>query len=44
MPSGTLFVDLKPEAQPATRGDVDRLLEKITALEAAVAAGNGGKA
>ena len=37
MPSGTLFVELRPEAQPATRGDIDRLLAKITELEAAVA-------
>jgi uncharacterized membrane protein YcaP (DUF421 family) len=36
MPSGTLFVDLKDEAQPATRGDIDELLAKIAALEAAV--------
>jgi uncharacterized membrane protein YcaP (DUF421 family) len=43
MPSGTLFVDLKPEAQPATRGDVDRLMAKIAELEAAVAGGPGGK-
>ena len=41
MPSGILFVDLKPAAQPATRGDVERLMAKLAELEAAVA---GGKA
>jgi len=39
MPSGTLFVDLKTDAQPATRGDIDRLLAKIAELEAAVSGG-----
>jgi uncharacterized membrane protein YcaP (DUF421 family) len=41
-PSGTLFVDLRQDAQPATRGDIDRLLTKIAALEAAVAGGAKG--
>jgi hypothetical protein len=36
MPSGTLFVDLREEAQPATRSDIDRLLAKVAELEAAV--------
>lgn len=36
MPSGTLLVDLKEEAQPATRGDIRRLLDRIDALEAAM--------
>jgi uncharacterized membrane protein YcaP (DUF421 family) len=34
MPSGTLVVELMDEAQPATRGDVQRLLDRIDALEA----------
>ena len=39
MPSGTLLVDLKDEARPATRADVQRLLDRLDALEAAVGRG-----
>ncbi len=37
MPSGSLLVDLRDEAQAATRGDIQLLLSRMTALEAAVA-------
>jgi uncharacterized membrane protein YcaP (DUF421 family) len=36
MPSGTLSVELRDGAMPATRADVERLLERIAELEAAV--------
>jgi uncharacterized membrane protein YcaP (DUF421 family) len=36
MPSGTLLVELHDSAQAATRGDVQRLLDRIAALEAAL--------
>jgi uncharacterized membrane protein YcaP (DUF421 family) len=34
MPSGTLAVELEPAAQPATRADIQLLLDRIDALEA----------
>ena len=37
MPSGSLLVDLRDEAQTATRGDIQKLLDRMTTLEAAVA-------
>jgi uncharacterized membrane protein YcaP (DUF421 family) len=37
MPSGTFVVKLKDEAQQATRGDIQRLLDRLDALEARLA-------
>jgi uncharacterized membrane protein YcaP (DUF421 family) len=37
MPSGTFVVELKDEAQQATKADVQRLLDRIDALEARLA-------
>jgi uncharacterized membrane protein YcaP (DUF421 family) len=34
MPSGTFVVELRDDAQPATRADVQRLLDRIDSLEA----------
>jgi uncharacterized membrane protein YcaP (DUF421 family) len=36
MPSGTLLVELRDDAQPATRADVRELLDRLSALEVAV--------
>jgi uncharacterized membrane protein YcaP (DUF421 family) len=36
MPSGTLLVELRDHAQPATRGDIAKLLDRLATLEAAV--------
>jgi uncharacterized membrane protein YcaP (DUF421 family) len=36
MPSGTLVVELREDAQPATQADVQRLLDRIDALETAL--------
>jgi uncharacterized membrane protein YcaP (DUF421 family) len=37
MPSGTFVVELKDQAQQATRGDIQRLLDRLDALEARLA-------
>jgi uncharacterized membrane protein YcaP (DUF421 family) len=36
MPSGTLFVELRHDAQSATRGDIEQVMAKLAELEAAV--------
>lgn len=40
-PSGHLVVSLKPGAQNATRHDIDRILDRLAALEARLAPGEG---